>query len=539
MGGSAFARPGPNGEPALNTPRMSRDIYEPLKKLCFDVISDHYSTVVSLHDAPEKHDFGDIDFLVQGPITYDANELIAKELNAKRTVTNSLDFTLAIPRPQYINHAAIVDAVNGDTIPTSDSPFDTTVLPPLPDLPEITLDSVASVFAECSQKDEQENDLPIYAQLDIRVYPQSLSLPWVSYLHSYGDLGQILGYLSYDLGLTSNDKGFFIRIAEQEKTNWNASMIFLSHDPATVMKFLGLDTREYAAGFETEDQLFRWVSTSRTARRYPERVKEDEANNKGQSPSGELLVSSKHQNSEHKRRMTTRPLFARFIESYLPNLPLMPTDVATARNKLLQDALVYFRKEEEYLSRLATALEKVNEEKARLLLVAYLTEITGLATKYANEIVRGIRHWVTVISPPNSSQEHDEDTDAHADGNPITLSLRDTPATGSEEQINLGVLLTSRTAAEAATLTEPALREETKSFLSNNWSSLRTLERQLKASRAGGKTDSLPSADSGPPTSVPDPMAAPDPATESENTSTEEAKASAKKTESVVIETEP
>ncbi|KAF1346295.1 hypothetical protein BDV97DRAFT_275033, partial [Delphinella strobiligena] len=321
MGGSAFARPGPKGEPALKTPRMSRDIYEPLKKLCFDVISDHYSTVVCLRDAPEKHDFGDIDFLVQDPMTYDANEQIAKKLNAERTVTNSLDFTLAIPRPQH---------------------------------------------------EGQGNNLPIYAQLDIRVYPPLLSLPWLSYLHSHGDLGQILGHLSYDLGLTSNDKGFYLRIAEQEKTNWSASMIFLSRDPVAVMKFLGLNTCEYAAGFETEEQLFRWH----------------------QSASGEAMGASKLQNSEHKRRMTTRPLFARFIKSYLPNLPLMPTDVSIARKKLLQAALAYFNKEEEYLSRLATALENINDETARVLIVAHLTSTTGLATKYANEIVRGIRHWV-------------------------------------------------------------------------------------------------------------------------------------------------
>ena len=403
MGGHAFTTPGPNGEPPLSTPRMSPSTYIYLKKACYDIVKTHYAKVTCLADAPEKHDFGDIDFLVQGPHSADANSLIAIDLDAKRTLTNSLDFTIAIPyRPRSTDTTR---SARCDEAPEFEDE-ESLSLPEIPPTTAAIVPHAQLLYSSCTSATVKAGDASHYAQVDIRNYPASLSLSWISYLHSYGDLGQILGFLSYDLGITSNDKGFFVRIAQQQRTNWYGSMIFLSRDPSHVMRFLGLDCTSYHAGFRTEAGLFDWVKKSRTAKRFPHSAAPGADDGEATKTKEDVAVK---ENSEHKRRMETRHLFSRFVKTVLPTLTISGKDISDARTEILHDALVFFDKREEYDTRLRAVLAENADEAGRVLLVELLKGVMKAKKEKVNEVVRGMRNCVRVAcasAPPSLPTSH-------------------------------------------------------------------------------------------------------------------------------------
>jgi len=424
---------------------MSPKVYHSLSATCLKVIKDHYRIVEQLEDAPQKKDFGDIDFLVQDPITPDANDHIAQKLKAERTLINSLDFTLAIPRDN-----------DDDFTPAIESPATETPLcedkTPLSSLKETTNQLELGTTPASAQSQ-------IYAQVDIRQYPTDISRNWVKFCHSYGDLGQILGYLSYELGITSNDKGFHVRIAEQESWNRKASMIFLSNDPAVVTRFLGLDWKAYCAGFKTEEELLDWVSKSKTARRYPPRqMQSDDAEKSDGVEKSECVkkihgveevdAETRKKSADHRRRMQTRTLFARFITETLPILPLLDIEITTARQDILQEALTFFDKQEEYDGRILQVRARNEEETTRLLMMAELTDVLELKKEKAREVVRAIKRWGSFADEK--------------------LSVRDTAAMDPSNEFKLAILLDSN---------RDALSQEAFTWIRENMSVIKELER--------------------------------------------------------------
>lgn len=461
MGGLAFAQPGPNGESPLLTPRMPPKVYHSLSITCLNVIKDHYRIVEQLADAPEKKDFGDIDFLVQDPITPDANEHIARKLKAERTLVNSLDLTLAIPCDSE-DFSPVTQSPASEPPPCDHSTPEDNIHPSL--LNEATNKVELGATPSSAQS-------KIYAQVDIRQYPPDIPLNWVKFCHSYGDLGQILGYLSYELGITSNDKGFHVRIVEQESWNRKASMIFLSDDPAVVTRFLGLDWKLYCAGFKTEGELLDWVSKSKTAKRYPPRLSDSdgvENSDDGKKSVGvekndcvekingirEADAETRKESADHRRRILTRPLFARFVTKILPTLPLLDIEITTARQNILQEALVFFDKQQEYDDRILQVRARNEEEAARLLMMAELTDVLELKKEKAREIVRAVKRWGSFV--------HGK------------LCIRDAAAMNPSDEFQLAILLDAN---------RYSLSQEARSWIRENMSVVKELER-ARAKRA-------------------------------------------------------
>ncbi|KAL1303013.1 hypothetical protein AAFC00_003328 [Neodothiora populina] len=483
MGGRAFILPGPNGEPALITPRMSRAIYSTLRDKCENVICDYYTVVSTLRDAPEKEDFGDIDFLVQDPRTEEANDKIARALNANRTLANGFDFTFAIPWPD-LDHI-VTEGENEEHTETG--------------RPGIR--SVSGNVTKASASDHDDLEAPVlsqegsttnYAQIDIHVCPANLSLAWNQYLHSYGDLGQIIGYLSYDMGLTSNDRGFFVRIEEQEARNWQKSMIFLSRSPEHVMGFLGLDTSKYNEGFDTELEFFEWIREARFARRYQREASRSERDAENAKESR----NAKDDSGDHKRRLQTRRLFTRFIDGILPTFPLVLIPVREARRSFLADALEAFGKEEEYATRIVEVLAANKDEKARVLLADWLSEMTKLSKYKVNEIIRAIRRWATIVpvsepDPLYTTQLGDLGFTANKKliirDSTVTAQFRSTVTISpGDHQLNLGGFLGPDSEGDG-------LDERAKEWIAVHWQEVRELERaRVRAAKNKGTDISAP-----------------------------------------------
>lgn len=320
MGGNAFAKPGPNGEPSVDTPRMIPEVYQRLKKSALVCVSEHYKRVVSLHDAPGKDTFGDIDIYVASPQSEDAIHQIATSLNAKRIVWNGPGVHLAIP----------------------------------------TLD------------DKDGNDCT-FAQLDLHNCEAS-NMDWMVFMHSYGDVGQILGVCNYDSGFTSNPKGFHVRIEEQEAIGFKASFIHLSNDPNQVMKFLGLDAQAYEQGFTTLNGLFEWLSHCRTI-------------------SLEAFEDAPLDSKERHRR-ETRLMYSKFFEEWMPSAASGRESVEEQdRSTLLHDALKFFGKEAEYEERMVVVREMLAGVRVWPLVIKFLVEDTTMSEKETKEVVRSLQRW--------------------------------------------------------------------------------------------------------------------------------------------------
>lgn len=201
MGGHAF--------PDLIVPRMEPQIYEKVKHAALEVLSRRYPNVVSMSEAPEKADYGDVDLLIELPSStpFPAQQ-VAIDLGAERCKENNPTYCFAIP----LNDATTKSKV--------------------------------------------------FAQVDVqRCLPGDLQ--WTLFLLGHGDLSSILGTFNYGYGFTMKNDGFFVRIKEQEARNWSASQVFLSKDLALVMQFMELDKHKFDQGFDSVQGLFEWATKSR------------------------------------------------------------------------------------------------------------------------------------------------------------------------------------------------------------------------------------------------------------------------------------
>ncbi|MCJ1401806.1 hypothetical protein MMC11_005023 [Xylographa trunciseda] len=238
MGGKAFSHP-PH---SLSTPRIPHAIYVLLrdKYICF--LSTFYHKVASPIEVPEKASHGDIDILVSEPCSTTTIQSITQALDAKTSIS------------------------------TSGSPS-TSFAVPFPDRP---------------------NE---YVQLDIHVCPTS-TFTWELFTTSHGDLWNLLGTSLRPFGLTANNVGLNLRIAEIERLDRRRSMLFLTSDPTSVLDLLGLNVQKYWSQFATVDELYEYAISMRFFRK--------------KSYVREGLKSN------DRKRMGKRPLYQQFVDEWLP-----------------------------------------------------------------------------------------------------------------------------------------------------------------------------------------------------------------------------
>ncbi|MCJ1438924.1 hypothetical protein MMC27_008314 [Xylographa pallens] len=238
MGGKAFAHP-PH---SLSTPRIPHAIYVLLRDKYICLLSTFYRNVASPIEAPEKTSHGDIDILVSEAHLTTTIQSISQALDAKASIS------------------------------TSGSPS-TSFAVSFPDRP---------------------NE---YVQLDIHVCPKS-TFTWELFTTSHGDLWNLLGTSLREFGLTANNVGLNLRIAEIEHLDRKRSMLFLTSDSTSVLDLMGLDVQKYWKQFGTVNELYEYVISSRFFRK--------------DSYVREWLKSN------DRKRMSKRPLFQQFVDGWLP-----------------------------------------------------------------------------------------------------------------------------------------------------------------------------------------------------------------------------
>ncbi|KAL9091040.1 MAG: hypothetical protein Q9159_001666 [Coniocarpon cinnabarinum] len=388
MGGSLFTT-SKGSAPALFCPRLDTPIYDALKSRIATILEGHFHHVSTPYEAPEKTTHGDIDFVLaepkrtDQPFSPDHILQLTNQLSAVRAESRGKgEWSFAVPVPEI-------------TVLGSDC--------------EIT---------------------HAFAQVDLGLCHTEERFHWQMLTHSYGDLFQILGVLMRPLGLTFVPDGFIARISPRvlapdpvggngddnggdNGIHYTHSMasrtLLLSRSPEAVLKFLGLDVEKWQQGFESLDDIYRFVSSSRFFNRRTFEAACEESHDEAaeeQKPihnveKGEWTTKQK---SRDKRRKRLRPMYRGFVEEWLPSQQSHP-DISTShdrehftdrealfrrRTAALHDALSFFEKRDEY-DRLVTNLNEIQEE------ATFWTEVRQRIPLTAERLgcaMRGLKSWV-------------------------------------------------------------------------------------------------------------------------------------------------
>ncbi|OAL04361.1 hypothetical protein IQ06DRAFT_96893 [Phaeosphaeriaceae sp. SRC1lsM3a] len=215
-----------------------------------------------------------------------------------------------------------------------------------------------------------------YVQVDVELSPGDGTpagaelFEWTRFMKGDSDLLQILGICHRSLGINCTDLGMHVRVEEIEPYNKKKALLLLTRDPNKAMEYYGLDATKYWAGFGTEDELYDWVTDGRFF-----------------SPSA---FERRIEKSNDRSRQAKRPMYARFVEQYIPNHPDKNASNTWTRQEALQEALGMFDKQEEYDSMIEEHQFKEAEE-ALWLKIRTVLPLEGSSLLVA---LRGLRRWV-------------------------------------------------------------------------------------------------------------------------------------------------
>lgn len=220
MGGKAFLSHLPNAA----FPRLSPLIYASLKSTLLPRLTPLFQYVGVPHEAPEKQDHGDVDFIVACPLTAIGHEEIKHALGASACITS--------PQPDRggthnfaLRLADVVMPLPTDAVPVS------------------------------------EETTEVYVQVDVNIRKDAQDWENVMIFHSYGDLGMIMGRLAASVGLHLGELG--LKMASQALVPTYSPTFLLSSSIPDILPFFGLSLERWNAGFETQEDAFRWVTSSR------------------------------------------------------------------------------------------------------------------------------------------------------------------------------------------------------------------------------------------------------------------------------------
>jgi hypothetical protein len=205
MGGHAFRD--------LHCPRISADIYAKVKLQTTAALRTIFSHLVVPTELPEKDDYGDIDFLVSGPL-HSPRSTTIDDFDWPGTVyAIKSAFNTTHGRRGFLNPGCMYFAIR--------APGD-------------------------------NNDF--WVQVDVKVCFKPDMFEWETFELNYASNSKMLGSMVKPLGLTIDPEGLHIRVEEMEETNFPGSMVRISKDPRDVLRVMGLDRRIVDAGFKTKDE---------------------------------------------------------------------------------------------------------------------------------------------------------------------------------------------------------------------------------------------------------------------------------------------
>jgi hypothetical protein len=215
-----------------------------------------------------------------------------------------------------------------------------------------------------------------YVQVDVELSPGDGTpdgpelFEWIRFMQSDSDLLQIVGVSHRSLGLTCTDQGLQVRIADIEPYNKKKALLFLTRDPNKAMEFYGFDTAKYWTGFTDETDLFDWVTSGRFF--------------------SSSIFASRVEKSNDRSRQAKRPMYARFVEEYMPDHSEKGASNVWTREEVLEEAVNFFKKRAEYDAMMEERRVKEAEDqlwaKIRMAL-----PLEGTSLGFA---MKSLRRWV-------------------------------------------------------------------------------------------------------------------------------------------------
>jgi hypothetical protein len=139
------------------------------------------------------------------------------------------------------------------------------------------------------------------------------------------------------------------------------------------MDFFGLDTTKYWTGFSDETELFDWATNGRFF-----------------SPT---IFESRVEKSNDRSRQTKRPMYARFVEEYMPAHANKNASVNWTRQQVLAEALEMFNKQSEY----DMMIKGHNFKEAEETLWQEIREVVPAQGNSLIVAMKGLRRWVKFL----------------------------------------------------------------------------------------------------------------------------------------------
>ena len=133
-------------------------------------------------------------------------------------------------------------------------------------LPENWVDRLKETY--CLTQEQYVRNSPCHSigwrnfQIDLIVTAHDDMKPSVFYF-SYNDFGNIIGRSGSKLGVKIGHKGMSLVVRHRDKSDHILKEIFFSKEPHDVLDLLGLSIERYEQGFDTLEEMFEYVATSK------------------------------------------------------------------------------------------------------------------------------------------------------------------------------------------------------------------------------------------------------------------------------------
>ncbi|KAH6618620.1 hypothetical protein C7974DRAFT_426890 [Boeremia exigua] len=232
MGGHAFKD--------LYCPRIPPNVYAEVKSITTAALRTVFSHVTVPFEIPGKPDYGDIDFLVSAPLG--EADLTLSTFPFQRVV-QAIKYALDTPhgRRGFLTPDCMYFAI------------------PMPATSSACCldDNEGCDISECSDEEPET-----WVQIDVKVCFKPESFLWTTFELDYASQSSILGSMVNPLGLTLDPEGLHVRVREMESTDWAGSMVWVSKDPWTVCRVLGLSRKVVDGAFESGEEIYEEYTSS-------------------------------------------------------------------------------------------------------------------------------------------------------------------------------------------------------------------------------------------------------------------------------------
>lgn len=219
MGGHAFK--------SLHCPRMPPETYVQVKSIASAALQKVFTNVTVPLEVPGKADHGDCDFLVSTP--FGDSSVLTSDTFPFESVVDAIKQALNTHhgRRGFLAPTCMFFAI------------------PMP---------LSSTPGYLNEGESSGEEIQFWAQIDIEVCFKPETFSWKTFELNYASQSSILGSMVKPLGLTLDPEGLHVRVKEMESTDWAASMVWITKDPWTVCRILGLSRRAVDGGFKSAEE---------------------------------------------------------------------------------------------------------------------------------------------------------------------------------------------------------------------------------------------------------------------------------------------